>query len=187
MAKISIGQFKELHPTMRTYIIRRYMVAGFLLLLISSIGIFTKSWTPVLFGVVIGCGYAAYVTVTLISLLLNRCRMFEGVVVKTSGDISGGKLKTAKNMMTKKPVRPEIVIRTFEEKILLHINLHEKNDFNEDNKVTVFVPVRSIYQKAEDYFTAGSYYVITKDYEMYSEVVEDDGDENETYDVSENE
>ena len=43
MAKISIGQFKELHPTMRTYIIRRYMVAGFLLLLISSIGIFTKS------------------------------------------------------------------------------------------------------------------------------------------------
>lgn len=179
MGKIKLASYKELHPEMKQYIVSHLFIAGGMVILGAIVAIVVGLVTPFLVGMLVGAAYALYYVGILISCLLGRGDVYEGVVVKTSGDIKGGKVKAARDFVTNKPMRPVITIRTLVDQKLLEIPLHQKNRFEKGNKITLFTPSNVIYQRAEDSFYCSGYYKIKLDTVVYGEIPEDDEDEAE--------
>lgn len=167
-----LAQYKELHPEMRDYIIKRLMIGAAVLFLGIVISFAMWNVLPFLLGLAVGGIIAAYFLFVLITLLLGQGEIYEGIVVKTSGDIKGGKLKATADLVTGKPMRPEILIRTIADNKYLQIPMHNKNTFAVGNKVCVFTPSNAIIQRSEDSFYCSSYYKIKLE-TMYTEPVKE--------------
>lgn len=172
MGKLRLAQYKDLHPEMKSYIFSHILIGAGIFLVSCVISIVVGSVTPMLIGLLIGAAFDLYYVGVLISCLLGRGDVYEGVVVRTTGNIRGGKLKAAKDVITKKPLKPMITIKTLADQKYLEIPLHQKNTFEKGNKITLFTPSGVVYPKAEDSYYCSSYYKIKLDTVVYGEMEE---------------